>query len=274
MIMGAHLFSLTPVARGVLNKINKFKAICREIISARKASFAKRNLDSVHKDLLDLMLEQQINTKEEAFADEEIIDEFISFFMAGMDTTGHLLALMSYNVLENPEHLKRLREEIHQYYEGHDVSIENLNKLEYMSMVMKESLRFNTPVVGIFPREALVDHMLGDVKVKKGNLVGVSQQFNNFNEKNFENPWKYDPERWSNERQKARNLDPFSFIPFVAGGRNCIGQHLSQLEMKIIFCEFLRRFEYKVVEGYEHVMTSRFLYEPEDALKYDLKKRG
>jgi len=217
MIMGAHLFSLTPVARGVLNKVIKFKAICREIISVRKVSFAKRNLDSVHKDLLDLMLEQQMNTNEEAFADEEIIDEFISFFMAGMDTTGHWLALMSYNVLENSGHLKRLREEIHQYYEGQEVSIENLNKLEFMSMAMKESLRLNTPVVLIFPREALTDHMLGDVKVKKGTLVGISQHFNNYNEKYFENPWKYDPERWSSEMEKERNLGPFSFIPFVDG---------------------------------------------------------
>jgi len=271
LFLGSRLFSKTPKARALMTQVTKFKKICLQIVNARKQT----TKDYQHKDLLGLMLEQQrSSSKEDAFSDDEIVDEFASFFMAGMDTTGHWLALASHNILVNPEYLATVREEVDKLYKNQPVTIESLSKMDFMSLVMKESLRYNTPVPILLPREALMDHMIGDIKVKKGTMTNISQAMSNFNPQVFENPFKFDPYRWLNADKKSKNFDPFSYVPFSAGGRNCMGQHLAQLEFKIILSEFLTRFDYQTSKGYQHKMYYRFLYEPEDTLVYDLVKRG
>jgi len=226
------------------------------------------------KDLLDLLLDLQQTNAEDAIPDEEIIDEFVSFFLAGMDTTGHLMTMMTYNICTHPQYLDTAREEISKIYSGRDLklTVEDLNSMNFLNLLIKETLRFNGPVNGILFREALEDHNLADVRVKKGTLLGLDLICHHYNPMYYENVEKFDPYRWSEEKMK--NLPPFAYIPFSAGSRNCIGQHLSQIEAKIMMSEFLQRYDCKISEGYEHKMTMRFLCEPYHTLKVDLKKRS
>jgi len=57
-------------------------------------------------------------------------------------------------------------------------------------------------------------------------------------------------------------MDPHKFIPFSGDQRNCIGQHFAMKEMKIILCEFIQKFDFRVVDGYELKMSFGFVYEP------------
>jgi len=257
-------------------RITQFRSLCSEIIRDRKKTFdsTQASQTSFQKDLLDLFLIEQVNKTEYAFTDEEIIDEFVSFFLAGMDTTGHLVAAMCYNLHHNPQHFEALRKEVDQYYKGkspQELTMEDLNSMETMSLVIKESLRIMSSVPILFTREAVNDHSLGDFKVKKGTYVNVGMIYNNNNPKYHDNPEKFDIYRWVNG--KSKNAHPFATIPFSAGGRNCIGQHLSQIETKIMFSEYLLRYDFKISEGFVDVMTVRFLTEHYYPLTLDLTKR-
>jgi len=277
MLLGDWLYNKTPELKSLITRIQKFRAVCNEIVTDRRTS---RKSDQIankithEKDLLDLLLDAQQNNVEDAMSDEEIIDEFASFFMAGMDTTGHLTTMMTYNLCTHPQLIDTLREEINSHYKGKDLSltVEDLNSMSLLNLVVKETLRFNSPSNGIFFRETLIDHRLGDIMMKKGTLFGTQVMANNFNPKNYEDPEKFDPYRWSEERNK--NLRPYAYVPFSAGSRNCIGQHMSQIEAKIIMSEFLQRYECKISDGYVHKMTTRFVYEPHNTLYVDLKKRS
>jgi len=66
------------------------------------------------------------------------------------------------------------------------------------------------------------------------------------NPKYFENPTVFDPERWTNNKGLS---EPFSFLPFSGGTRNCIGQHLAMIETRIILVHFLKNFQFAPIEG-------------------------
>ena len=253
-----------PHFREIQGKVQEFRKVCFKIINDRKASGIKSN------DMLGLLLESQNNPhSEDAFSDEDIANEFITFFAAGMDTTGHAIAMMLYLLYNNPQYYKNFESEINTIYNQEDpVTHDSLNKMDFTHAFLKETLRFYTPAPGIFSRTALEDHQLLDVKIKKGMTVRPNPMYNHFNPKYFPEPEKFSPERWLD---KSQSLDPYAYIPFSAGARNCIGQHLSIIETKIIMSEFLKRFEFEVPKDYDLKMSMGFLYEPAQKLRMNLK---
>lgn len=105
--------------------------------------------------LIDLYLLQRETSPDECYTDAEILHEFMTFFSAGMDTTGHLLTMTVYYLTKNPEILVKLKEEISKVYGenlSEDFTFENLNKLDYMHAVFRETLRFANPAPFIFWR--------------------------------------------------------------------------------------------------------------------------
>jgi len=101
-------------------------------------------------------------------------------------------------------------------------------------------------------------------------MISAAFILNNFNPKYFEDAEKFKPERWLEKSGKEVAERQDIFMPFFAGPRNCIGQHLAQIAIKIIYSEFIKKFDYKVSDGYVHRMTFRFLYEPDQAMIFDL----
>jgi len=105
---------------------------------------ANTSQTSISKDLLDLLIKQQEKDGESALTNQEIVDEFISFFVARMDTTGHLIAMMAYNLHEHehPEELEKTRSKLSQIQpldKQWNITIESINKLEQMQLVNKRN---------------------------------------------------------------------------------------------------------------------------------------
>jgi len=257
-----------PKYKELMKRIIGFRQLCHDIIEARKSQKG----DKPH-DLLTLLLDSQNSDDiEHRYSDEDIVNEFITFFVAGMDTTGHLIGMALYNLTQNPQYLDELKTERNlTYNREHQVTAETLQKMDTLHCVLKETLRMHTPAPTSFLRVSLEDHMIGDLKVKKGELVRADFCFLFNNPKHFSEPSKFDIDRWRNNESK---LDPYAFIPFSAGSRNCIGQHLAIIESKIIISEFLEKFDFKLQDGYKLKMILRFLYEPEQDLFLELSPKN
>jgi len=148
------------------------------------------------------------------------------------------------------------------YCKATPASIEQISKMDYMHAVLKETLRLYDPVPSVFPRVAKEDHYLGNIKIPKNARVRPTPTYNFSHSKYFDEPEKFYPERWL----KKESLDPFIFIPFSSGSRNCIGQHMAIIEAKVIIAEFLRQVNYEIPKDYKMKMIMRFLYEPDDKL--------
>ena len=71
----------------------------------------------------------------------------------------------------------------------------------------------------------------------------------------------------------AEEKDAYGFLPFSAGARNCIGQHMALTEAKIVLLKYLRRFEFEIKNKEDVTWTVRFLVEPRDPLIAKLKSK-
>jgi len=265
-ILFSMIFGISPAwvpsYRKFMQDVYAFRRKCHQIIQNRKKSGVKSS------DLLDLLLEKQkAEDPDDQFTDDDIVNEFITFFGAGMDTTGHLITMTLYLLQKNQESLDKIEKEIEEIYNDDELP-DTINKMNVLHGAVKEGLRFYNPAPTIVPRVAQVDHQIEEINISKGTNVRAQPMFNYFNEKYFSNPEQFSPERWTSENKIT---NPFVDLPFSSGARNCIGQHLAMIEAKIILIEFIKLFTFKVVpENHQPVMTFTSMYEPKEKIFMDL----
>jgi len=258
---------ILPKYKKLVKRIEEFRGTCLKIIQDRKSGDL-----SGHDLLASLLATQKSEDPEQRLSDIEILDEFLTFFVAGMDTTGHLVGMALYNLTQNPEYFSKLKQERDSAYTKQPiVNADIVQEMEELHCFLRETLRFHSPAPMTFVRLALSDHEILDLKIKKGTWIKPDFFTLFFDEKFFNDPWKFNPERWKENKNK---LDPYAFTPFSAGPRNCIGQHLAIMEAKIIISEFLEKFDIKLRDGYKPRMIFRFLYEPEEDVPLRLTPRA
>jgi len=223
--------------------------------------------------LLRILIDMQEKNPEDGLSDEEIVEEYITFLFAGMDTTGHLVTVALIALSKNLEAMEKTRKEAMQFLnkDVSQITMDDLNKMEYTTAVLKESLRMWTPAPLVFMRQSLRDHTLEGVPIKKGDLVNVSFISNFYDPKYFEDPETFNPDRWNDKDQdKMLKQNAYIFTPFSGGPRNCLGQHLAMMESKVILGIMLRDFDVISPKDYKLGMKAKFVYEPMDPFKVKL----
>ena len=178
-----------------------------------------------------------------------------------------------YALSKNPELMATLMQEIEEIYNKEDpISVNSLNKMDWLSATIKETLRvYNPAAIGPAFRTAIEDHKIGDIHIKKGTIAGTAAVFSSFDSVHFDDPSTFQPKRWIDNPNAN---DPYAYTPFWAGPRNCIGQHLALIHTKIIVCEFLKRFELDTLNGYQLKMDNIKAYGPSDDLPMKLKLKS
>ncbi|XP_070822232.1 cytochrome P450 4B1-like [Chaetodon trifascialis] len=197
---------------------------------------AKRNLD-----FLDILLFAK-DEKQQGLSDEDLRAEVDTFMFEGHDTTASGLSFILYCLACNPEHQKICRDEVMQVLEGKDtVEWEDLSKLPYTTMCIKESLRLYPPVPRISRITTKPITFFDGRTLPAGSLIGTNVYGIHRNAAVWENPDVFDPLRFLPENASKRS--PHAFVPFSAGPRNCIGQNFAMNELKVATALTLKKYE-------------------------------
>ncbi|KAH9496501.1 hypothetical protein Btru_043196 [Bulinus truncatus] len=171
----------------------------------------------------------------------EIRNEVDTFLFEGHDTTASAMTWTLYSLAEHPEHQERVYEEIMEVLQGRErLEWGDLSKLEFTTMCIKEGLRLHAPVPYI-ERTLIEDCPVNGHILPEGSRVGIQLYALHHNPHVWENPFEFIPERFHPDNQK--NMDPFQFVPFSAGSRNCIGQNFAMNEMKITISKVIQNFK-------------------------------
>ncbi|XP_052020673.1 cytochrome P450 4F5 isoform X1 [Apodemus sylvaticus] len=220
------------------------------VIRERRRTLSRQSLDEFLKsktksktlDFIDvLLLAKDEHGKE--LSDEDIRAEADTFMFGGHDTTASALSWILYNLARHPEYQERCRQEVQELLrdrESVEIEWEDLARLPFLTMCIKESLRLHPPALDLL-RRCTQDIVLPDGRViPKGNICIISIFGIHHNPSVWPDPEVYDPSRFDPENHQKRS--PLSFIPFSAGPRNCIGQTFAMNEMKVALALTLLRF--------------------------------
>uniref|UniRef100_A0A0L8FX30 Cytochrome P450 n=1 Tax=Octopus bimaculoides TaxID=37653 RepID=A0A0L8FX30_OCTBM len=184
--------------------------------------------------------------------DDEILAQCVIFFLAGYETTTSSLTFFTHLMAINPEPQQKIYEEIIDVL-GEDLpDYDNVTKLTYLDMCMDESLR-------MYPLGTGLDRQCNKACTIKG--VGIPEKLTlriavdalHYNPKYWPEPEKFIPERFSKE-SKLKQV-PFTYLPFGAGPRMCLGIRLAKLVLKIAAVQMIRNFKILPTEKTENPLV-------------------
>ena len=178
--------------------------------------------------------------------DAQIADECTTFMFAGEDTTSSLLAWVAYELSRVPAEQALLRAELADVLGPgpiHAVPVEVIPCLPRLSAVIKETLRL-WPPVGIVMREnRRPDLVIGGFRIPIGASLDLSVRAAHRDPEVWPEPDAFRPARWllPPDSEEAARRHPYSFTPFLAGPRNCIGQRFAMQEAAVMLAMLLSR---------------------------------
>ncbi|TFK20097.1 cytochrome P450 [Coprinopsis marcescibilis] len=159
---------------------------------------------------------------------------------AGSDTVGATATIGTYHVLRNAKVKKRLREELVAAWPDPDSPMpwEKLEKIPYLTAVVKESLRMAHGTVSPLPRVVPEDQVIASVTVPAGTVVAMNSTFVHLNEGVFFNARSFNPDRWL--EHTSNDLDSY-LVAFSKGPRSCLGINLAWAELYLILGNVFRK---------------------------------
>ncbi|NWV87143.1 CP46A hydroxylase, partial [Machaerirhynchus nigripectus] len=206
---------------------------------------------------------------EESRDDENILDNFITFFVAGHDTSANQMTFTVMALGQHPEILERAQAEVDEVLGAkRDVDYEDLGKLTYLSQVLKESLRLYPPVSGTL-RRLEKELVISGIRIPANTTVFLNTYIMGRMEKFFKDALTFDPDRFSKDAPKPY----YCYFPFSLGPRSCVGQVFAQMEVKVVMAKLLQRFEIQLAPGQSFKLVEAGTLKPLDGVICKLKPR-
>lgn len=147
-----------------------------------------------------------------------------------------------------------------------------MKTVAYFDCVIKETLRLY-PILPDALKQCTEDVQFGNIFLPAYTTIGTTIHASHMHKKNFEDPEVFDPNRFI-DGITAKERSPYSYQPFSAGLRNCIGQKFALLEMKTILIEILREYEIQLSsKDFEIDLRETTLLYSSNGVKIKFKKR-
>lgn len=228
----------------------------------------KRQSLAVLKGLIDRHLQARVGLPEDAWPDDllsrllrlhrddpqawplqAVRDECMTTFLAGHETTAGTLIWWAWCMASNPAAQVAARQEVETALSGGTPSTDTLPSLRYLTQTIEETLRLYPAAPVLISRRASAPVALGEWHFPAGTLFMLPVQLLHHDPRWFPEPAAFQPERFAAD---APRIPRGAYLPFGAGPRVCLGQHLAMAEITVIAAMILQRFTLSVPDGMAH----------------------
>lgn len=295
-------FEILPVVSKSRESIKTLDSIVYQLIrDKRKLSGSKisksNSLRNQEEDLLSRLLQAQlelqydqgnqvngnrINTisSSDPMTDQEIRDNVITMLIAGHETTSNAITWTYYLLSQSPEIEQKMFEEIDStLLEGktnaskayRNPTVKDVPKLKYIEKIFRESMRIYPPVWSI-GRLVEDDYLVDKYTIPKGSSIIMSQYVMHHNNKYYDKPDEFNPDRWTDEFK--RQLPRFSYFPFGGGLRGCIGESFAWQEGILMIASISSYWKLELVPNQNIKMDPGITLNPKNGIKMKLIARS
>eukprot|EP00092_Neocalanus_flemingeri_P012801 GFUD01013793.1.p1 GENE.GFUD01013793.1~~GFUD01013793.1.p1 ORF type:complete len:512 (+),score=129.68 GFUD01013793.1:190-1725(+) len=244
-------FALTPAGFRMRKYLASLHGLTSQVIAERKKEVETEKTSNAEDDVgikrrlafLDLLIDASEGGT--VLSDEDIREEVDTFMFEGHDTTATNMSFVIYLLATQQEVQRKCQEELDTIFDGDSTrpaTSQDLSKMKYIECCIKEALR-------LYQSVPIMSRVLGEDVEIEGHLIPANTNVILLNfllhrdPIAFPNPDSFDPERFSMDNPQKRH--PYSYVPFSAGPRNCIGQKFAMMEEKVLVSSILRRFNMK-----------------------------
>lgn len=250
----------TPVAVPTPSNL-RFKR-SRAVLRQRMGSLVeerRKNPQPDRRDLLSLLLGAR-DEDGSAMSDEQVVDEALTLFVAGHDTSANALGFTLGLLMENPLVYSELLKEVDALTAG-PLGKSDLSRLPFTQNVIKEALRLFPPAY-VFGRQADGPMTVGGLPFPKGTIFMVSPYALHRDATYWPEPAAFRPDRFSDAGSAGRAR--YAYIPFGGGPRICIGNHFATLEMALVLATLHRHVRFERAEGSSNQPEALTFLKPRD----------
>ncbi len=237
-----------PGRRPMARAIGALRCAVLALIAERRANRAAKD-DLVHR----LMQARDPETGQ-TMNDEQLVDNLLTFYLAGHETTAKALTWTLYLLACSPEWTRVLEEEIAHVTGGAVINAGHVERLVLTQQVLKESMRLYPPVP-LMSRQAVAGTQLGGHPIRAGTSVVMPIYAIHRHAKRWEDPDAFDPARFAPQREAA--IPRYQYMPFGAGPRICIGMGFAMIEATAMLATLLRHARFAPVAGREPAPVAR-----------------
>jgi cytochrome P450 len=178
-----------------------------------------------------------------ALSDDELIGQTYTLFAAGHETSSNALTWALFFLDQHPEVHADLHDELAGLLRGDAPGLEQLGRLPLLDRVVKEVLRLMPPA-SLLVRRSTEPFQLGGFGLPRDTTVFISPFITHRMPEHWDEPQAFRPERWE-------RIEPslYTYLPFGAGPRMCIGTTFALMEIKLALAMIVQRFRLALPAG-------------------------
>jgi cytochrome P450 len=247
---------MVPGMRAVSNLRSSVAAMLgeRRELEARSSAGLEAKSGAVPDDLMHRLMQARDPESGQAMNEEQLIDNLLTFYLAGHETTARALTWTLYLLSRSPQWSAALEDEIARVTGGAPVASEHIERLVLVQQVLKESMRLYPPVP-MMSRQCVTATRLEGHDIAPGTTVVMPIYAMHRHAKRWENPDAFDPERFAPEREAQ--IPRHQYMPFGAGPRICIGMGFAMIEATAMLATFVQHARFAPLAGHEPVPVAR-----------------
>ncbi|KAF3448400.1 hypothetical protein FNV43_RR09113 [Rhamnella rubrinervis] len=251
---GLARFDLQGIAKQMDGLAGRFDGIFDRVIGEQAKGGGEKR-----KDFLDFLLRlKDENDAKTPFTMNHLKALLMDMVVGGTDTSSNTIEFAMAEVMNQPKVMNQIQQELEAVIGKHSIVEEShIHKLPYLEAVVKEALRLHPALPLMVPHCPSETCTVGGYTVPKGSRVFVNLWAIQRDPTMWEDPFKFDPDRFLNNKWDYSGSD-FGYFPFGSGRRICAGIAMAERMVMYLLATLFHSFDWELPPGEKLDLSEKF----------------